>query len=144
MCEINHNLVLHVVGATCDFLALVSKPRFGKFSNDTVVTRANSRRAAKPENFTKAGFFFWSVPNVWGRLAYIRRAKAPGTRQDITGEGGRRLEPVGSAGNCAKSGQKHLRRNGSIGNVKRSCDLHGNGFACSEIHHREYKHVQEV
>lgn len=59
MAENVDNLELHVVGATCDSSALGSEPRFGKFSTGPALPKASlDRMAAKPENFTKAGFFF--------------------------------------------------------------------------------------
>lgn len=76
-----NSMVLHVVGATCDLSGMVSKPRFGKFSNDTVATMPSSRRAAKPENFTKAGFFFGAcrTPHVRTEPEWAARKKTPAT-----------------------------------------------------------------
>ncbi len=130
-------LIEHVVGAMCDSFVVQIKPRFGKFSNDLIAC-TQSDRAAKPENFAKAGFFFGIVPHVWGRLAYIRRAQAPVTRQDTNGEGGRRLEPVGSAFMASSLVRSICDGMAPTRMYKRGCDLHGNGFACSEIHQRGY------
>lgn len=82
--------------------------------------------------------FCVSGSHVWGRLAYIRRAQAPVTRQDTNGEGGRRLEPVGSAFMASSLVRSICDGMAPTRMYKRGCDLHGNGFACSEIHQRGF------
>ena len=128
----------HVTASSCDLTPCDRTP-FWEVLHDQVESQGNSdRMAGRPENFTKAGFFFGIVPHVWGRLAYIRRAKAPVTRQDTNGEGGRRLEPVGSAFMASSLVRSICDGMAPTRMYKRGCDLHGNGFACSEIHQRGF------
>ena len=128
----------HVTAKTCEHLG-GTRPRFGEFlTNRLAATPRVIRMACRPRNSTKAGFFFGIVPHVWGRLAYIRRAQAPVTRQDTNGEGGRRLEPVGSAFMASSLVRSICDGMAPTRMYKRGCDLHGNGFACSEIHQRGY------
>jgi hypothetical protein len=92
-------LNLHVVGAMCESLA-EDEPRIGKFSNGSSAPQPGLiRMAAKPENFTNAGFFFGtcrtprdsSGPQVGPLGAEPRHGKAqviaPGATPSIRGTG---------------------------------------------------------
>ena len=72
-------LIEHVVGAMCDSFVVQIKPRFGKFSNDLIAC-TQSDRAAKPENFAKAGFFYsCRTPHVSTEPEWAARNKTPAT-----------------------------------------------------------------
>lgn len=135
---------LHVLTETCDYLASIKTPFREVLHDRAVRSPVSDRMACQPENFTKAGFFF-SCREYGVRLAYSCRAKAPVTRQDINGNGGRRLEPVGSVRFLALSLVRSICDGMAPTRMyKRGCDLHGNGFACSEIHQRGYLKTGDV
>lgn len=70
----------HVIAATCDLVPCDRTP-FREVLHDQVESQGNSdRMACKPENFTKAGFFYsCRTPHVSTEPEWAARNKTPAT-----------------------------------------------------------------